>query len=174
MPALELGRRSLRAQRVARQLLELSRLTGGVEVVDSQTVELITFVWTVLRDYPSVTVAGDDCELWLQTDSRRLAAVLFAVLDNAMLHGEAPVELQIAADAIVITDHGPGFPPRLLREAPRPFSTGSRVAGRGVGLGLAIAVAQMRLLSGALLLANAPQAGARVTIRGYADTIGGV
>jgi signal transduction histidine kinase len=135
-----------------------------VEVADLKTVELARFVGTVLRDYPSITIAGSAGELWLRTDSRRLAAALFAVLDNAILHGDAPVELRISADAIVITDHGPGFAAQLLGEAPKPFSTGSRVAGRGVGLGLAIAAAQMRLLSGTLVLDNAPRAGARVTV----------
>jgi len=37
-------RRSLRAQRVARQLVELSRLNDGVEVAELQTIELMTFL----------------------------------------------------------------------------------------------------------------------------------
>lgn len=98
------------------------------------------------------------------TDSRRLAAVLFAVLDNALVHGAPPVEVSVTVDAISIKDGGSGFAPQLLSEATRPFSTGSRVAGRGVGLGLAIAAAQMRLLSGALLLDNCPPSGACVTV----------
>jgi signal transduction histidine kinase len=157
-------RRSLRAQRVARQLVELSRLNDGGEVADLQTIELMTFVRTLLRDYPSVAITSAPVEAQVLTDSRRLAAVLFAVLDNALVHGASPVEVTVTADAISIKDGGSGFAPQLLSEATRPFSTGSRVAGRGVGLGLAIAAAQMRLLSGALLLDNCPSAGACVTV----------
>lgn len=153
-----------RVQRVARQLVELARLTRGFETAALSDVELVAFVRTVLRDYPGVAMTSTVAELWRETDSRRLAAVLFAVLDNAMLHGTSPVELGITAVAIVITDHGPGFPERVLADGAKPFSTGSRVAGRGVGLGLAIADAQTRLLAGALCLANARKAGARVTI----------
>jgi signal transduction histidine kinase len=164
-PAVSDDRRSVRAQRVARQLLEHSRLTQRIEVADLQSVELFTFLNALLRDYPSATIAPHAESLWLRTDSRRLASVLFAVLDNAQLHGRAPVELRATAAAIVITDHGPGFTPQLLREATQPFRTGSRVAGRGVGLGLAIATAQMRLLSGDLSVDNAPGGGACVTLQ---------
>jgi two-component system sensor histidine kinase MtrB len=157
-------RRSLRAQRVARQLVELSRLNNGGEVAELGTIELMTFLRTLLRDYPSVAITSAPVEAQVLTDSRRLAAVLFAVLDNALVHGAPPVEVAVTAEAISITDGGAGFAPQLLREATRPFSTGSRVAARGVGLGLAIAAAQMRLLSGALILDNAAAAGARVTI----------
>ena len=157
-------RRSLRAQRVARQLVELSRLNDGVEVAELRTIELMTFLRTLLRDYPSVAITSAPVEAEVLTDSRRLAAVLFAVLDNALVHGAPPVEVSVTVDAISIKDGGSGFAPQLLSEATRPFSTGSRVAGRGVGLGLAIAAAQMRLLSGALLLDNCPPSGACVTV----------
>jgi signal transduction histidine kinase len=158
-------RRSLRAQRVARQLVELSRLNDGFEVAELRTIELMTFLSALLRDYPSVVVTSAPAEAQVLTDSRRLAAVLFAVLDNALVHGASPVEVCVTADAISIKDGGSGFPPQLLSEATRPFSTGSRVAGHGVGLGLAIAAAQMRLLSGALLLDNGHPSGACVTVR---------
>jgi signal transduction histidine kinase len=159
------GRRSLRAQRVARQLVELSRLNDGVEVAEFRTIELVTFLRALLGDYPSVAITSAPAAVQVRTDSRRLAAVLFAVLDNALVHGAPPVEVAVTAHAISISDGGSGFAPQLLREATRPFSTGSRVAGRGVGLGLAIAAAQMRLLSGALVLDNAERSGACVTVR---------
>ncbi|HEX2703448.1 MAG TPA: hypothetical protein VHM72_08460, partial [Solirubrobacteraceae bacterium] len=104
-------RRSLRAQRVARQLVELSRLNDGAEVADLQTIELMTFLRAVLRDYPSVTVTSAPAQTQVLTDSRRLAAVLFAVLDNALVHGADPVEVYVTAEAISIQDAGPGFAP---------------------------------------------------------------
>jgi signal transduction histidine kinase len=163
-PTVRDRRRSLRAQRVARQLLELSRLTSGRESAEIGDVDLVAFVAAVLRDYPSVVIAESLAQAPVRTDSRRLAAVLFAVLDNAIVHGADPVEVRINADSIVVVDHGCGFSQQLLSEATKPFSTGSRVAGRGVGLGLACAAAQTALLSGSLRLDNEPSAGARVTV----------
>lgn len=164
--SLRLGasRRAPRAQRVARQLLELSRLENGVEVAEQNRIDLIALVRAVLGDYPTVETVEGVAPLWIQTDSRRLATVLFAVLDNAIVHGAPPVRVLIGPRAIVITDHGPGLSASLLTEATRPFRTGSRVNARGAGLGLAIAAAQMRLLSGRLELDNDPNAGARVTV----------
>jgi signal transduction histidine kinase len=158
------SRHSPRAGRVARQLVELARLTRGFEVADMHDIEIVAFLRTVLRDYPGVAMSSPVDALWQRTDSRRLATVLFAVLDNAMLHGGSPVQVRLSAVAIVITDHGPGFPARVLADGAKPFSPGSRVTGRGVGLGLAIADAQTRLLGGTLRLANTRTAGARVTI----------
>jgi signal transduction histidine kinase len=159
----------MRAQRVARQLLELSRLTSGREIAEFGDVELVAFVAAVLRDYASVVIAQAPVEAPVRTDSRRLAAVLFAVLDNAIVHGAGPVEVRITPASIVVVDHGGGFSDQLLSEATKPFSTGSRVAGRGVGLGLACAAAQTALFSGVLLLDNEPGAGARVTVTFPAD-----
>jgi signal transduction histidine kinase len=163
-PTVRDRRRSSRAQRVVRQLLELSRLTSGRESAEFADVDLVAFARAVLRDYPNVVIAESLARAPVRTDSRRLAAVLFAVLDNAIVHGADPVEVRVTADSIVVVDHGCGFSEQLLTEATKPFRTGSRLAGRGIGLGLACAAAHTALFSASLLLDNEPGAGARVTV----------
>src|SRR5581483_8363591 len=97
----------------------------------------------------------------VSTDSRRLARILFALLDNAHRHGAPPVELEYGEREIAVSDGGAGFPPALLARATEPFVAG----GRGLGLGLAIAARQAALLGARLELGNRPQGGAYAIVR---------
>jgi signal transduction histidine kinase len=142
--------------------MELHRLSSGVERPEPREFDLVAFARRVLRDYRDAAIVTDAAEVTFCTDSRRLATVLFAVLDNAALHGRAPIRVAVAPGEIVVSDSGGGFSPRLLTEATRPFTTGSRVSGQGVGLGLAIASVQMSILGGTLTVEN--DSGARVTL----------
>jgi signal transduction histidine kinase len=153
------SRREARGRRVARDLVELSRLEHGYEQAQRTPVDLARLLRSVCADYPKLRVAGPD-QLPLRTDPRRLARVLSVLLDNACLHGAPPVSVRYDADAIQISDGGPGLDPRLLARATEPFVTGARARGRGVGLGLAIAARQATLLGAELRLRNAEGGGA--------------
>jgi signal transduction histidine kinase len=161
------ARRHARERRVARDLVELSRLQRGGERAESAPLDLATLLRTISADYPQLQIHGPQ-QLPVSTDSRRLARVLFALLDNAYLHGAPPVSVSFDATEIVIEDSGPGFAAGLLPRATEPFTTGARAHGRGVGLGLAIAARQAALLGAALQLSN----GARGAVAGlrFTDT----
>lgn len=147
------ARRHARERRVARDLVELSRLQRGAERADCARLDLATLLRTICADYPQLQLRGPE-HLPVCTDSRRLARVLFALLDNAYLHGAPPVSVHFDATEIIIQDGGPGFAAGLLPRATEPFATGARENGRGVGLGLAIAARQATVLGAALQLSN--------------------
>jgi signal transduction histidine kinase len=158
-----LARRHARERRVARDLVELSRLQGGGERAECAPLDLATLLRAICAEYPQLEIAGPD-RLPVSTDSRRLARVLCALLDNAYLHGAPPVSVSFDGAEIVIRDSGPGFAPTLLPRATEPFVTDKRVLGRGVGLGLAIAARQAALLGAELHLGNG-EAGAVARLR---------
>jgi signal transduction histidine kinase len=160
-------RRHARGRRVARDLVELSRLDRGLEHPEHAPVDLAKLAAAIAGDHPRLAVEGP-CSAVIESDSRRLARIIFALLENAQVHGAAPVTLDYAADAVSVSDAGPGFTQRLLERATEPFVIGEHSRGRGVGLGLAIAEREARLLGAELSLANAPGGGAIATVR-FAD-----
>jgi len=158
------ARRYARERRVARDLVELSRLERGAERAECGPVDLARLLGAIRTDYPQVAVEGPPSVI-VQTDSRRLARVLFLVLDNAHVHGSSPVDVRYDELEIVVRDRGPGFTQRLLERATEPFVTGEHAEPRGVGLGLAIAARQVALLGRTLTVANHAEGGASVVVR---------
>jgi len=157
-------RRYARERRLARDLVELSRLERGLERAEHAPVDLARLIDAVRADYPSLVVDGA-ATVVVHSDSRRLARILFAVLDNAFLHGSAPVTLRYDAGGLAVCDSGRGFAAGVLEHATEPFVAGRRAWPRGAGLGLAIAARQAALLDATLELANGPAGGACVALQ---------
>jgi signal transduction histidine kinase len=132
-------------------VLEVARLDGAEERAELQAVALPEFVRRrVGRLAPNATVDVIR-ETWVQTDPRRLERILGNLLANAKRHGKPPVEVVIDGPLLQVRDHGPGFPPELLREGPSRFRTGSSDrSGQGHGLGLTIATGQAQVLGAEL------------------------
>jgi signal transduction histidine kinase len=164
-------RRQARGRRVARDLVELSRLQRGDERAEPTAVDLAGLLRAICAEYPELCLAGPD-SLPFSTDTRRLVRVLSALLENACLHGAPPISVHYDAAEIVVQDGGPGLDPQLLQRATEPFVTGRRAPRRGVGLGLAIAARQAAVLGAELHLSNAPQGGAIAQLRFQATTAG--
>ena len=158
------ARRRARERRLAHDLVELSRLDRGLERAEPAPVDLARLLRAVTADYPGLSLEGPSAAR-IVSDSRRLARVLFVLLDNAQLHGVPPVTLRYDQQAITVSDEGPGFPANVLARAAEPFVTGRGTDGRGVGLGLAIARRQAELLGAALLIGNGERGGATVAVR---------
>src|SRR5579871_1095850 len=158
------SRRRARERRLAHDLVELSRLDRGLERAEPAAVDLALLLRAAIADYAGLALLGPPSAR-IDTDSRRLARVLFVLLDNAHLHGAPQVTLRYDEDSIVVADEGPGFPPNVLARAAEPFVTGRGSDGRGVGLGLAIARRQAALLGADLLIGNGPSGGAAVELR---------
>ena len=156
--------REARGRRVARDLVELSRLQSGAERAELTHLDLAALLRTICADYPGVVLDGPS-QLPLSTDSRRLARVLFTLLDNAFLHGAPPVTLSYDGAEVRVEDAGGGFAARVLERVTQPFVTGERSNGRGVGLGLAIAARHATVLGGELELSNTPSGGAIARLR---------
>ncbi|MFI9103586.1 sensor histidine kinase [Streptomyces fildesensis] len=152
-------------------LLEISRLDAGAEQPVRAHVPLDAVVSEAVARTgldTAVTVAdartGPTVET-VETDPRRLERIISNLVNNAHRHGAAPVRVTVEGHSVVVRDHGPGFPPDLLRDGPRRFYTGATERGTGHGLGLTIALGQARLLGAELLLDNAPDGGAVATLR---------
>ena len=169
--ATELVRgRVLVLRTLVEDLLEISRLDAGAERADRALVPLGRVVEesvgrTGLR--VRLTVTGDPV---VDTDSRRLDRIIVNLVANAHRHGRSPVEVTVNGTAIVVRDHGPGFPDELLADGPQRFRTGAAERGRGHGLGLTIALGQAQVIGAGLAFANAPDGGAIATLHLRGDT----
>jgi signal transduction histidine kinase len=154
----ELVRDRVRALRtLVEDVLEVARLDGAAEQADLQEVGLGDFVRRRVQTLaPDAKVVVDE-DAVVQTDPRRLERILGNLLANAARHGGPVIEVVVDGPFVRVRDHGPGFPPDLLREGPSRFRTGipSR-AGSGHGLGLTIATGQARVLGARLTFRNAP------------------
>ncbi|MGW7247955.1 ATP-binding protein [Streptomyces decoyicus] len=161
--------RDLRA--LVEDLLEISRLDAGAEQPVRARVPLGAVVSEAVTRTgldAEVTVAdapGEEAAQTVETDPRRLERIVSNLVVNAHRHGGTPVQVTVEGRTVVVRDHGPGFPPDLLRDGPRRFHTGATERGSGHGLGLTIALGQAWLLGAELRLDNAPDGGAVATLR---------
>ncbi|MFD0372437.1 ATP-binding protein [Streptomyces sp. NPDC127114] len=158
-------------------LLEISRLDAGAEQPVRARVPLAAVVadavartgleteFTETAETAEASTAATATGQVVETDPRRLERIVGNLVVNAHRHGAAPVQVTVHGRTVVVRDHGPGFPPEVLRHGPRRFHTGARERGSGHGLGLTIALGQARVLGAALRLANAPDGGAVATLR---------
>ncbi|MFD0417836.1 ATP-binding protein [Streptomyces sp. NPDC127108] len=148
-------------------LLEVARLDADVERPDLDVHPLGTLVTGMVQragrteQFGGCRVRlGSVDERLVRTDARRLERILTNLVGNAHRHGRGPVDLCVAGAAVTVRDHGPGFPPHLLREGPQRFQTGARERGQGTGLGLTIALGQAAVIGARVDLANADDGGA--------------
>jgi heavy metal sensor kinase len=105
--------------------------------------------------------------LVLQADRLRMEQALGNMVDNALRHGGAPVELSAERHdghfELHVRDAGPGFPDAFMARAFDRFSRGDTARTRGgVGLGLAIVQAIALAHGGEAHVRNRPEGGADV------------
>ena len=100
-------------------------------------------------------------------DPVALERALTNVIENAVRHAGARVEVRVDATGVEVADDGPGFVPDDLPHVFEPLFRGDRArrANRaGAGLGLAIARRLARAHGGDVTAANRPGGGAVVTL----------
>jgi two-component system sensor kinase FixL len=112
---------------------------------------------------------GMDLHCW--ADPFRLGQVFHNVLDNALAAGQAPVEIEIRAEAaelhgrpalrVAVRDNGPGLDPEQRQRIFEPFYT---TKARGTGLGLAIVERIVEAHGGRITLGEAGAPGAEFLI----------
>jgi PAS domain S-box-containing protein len=138
-----------RLGRLVHNLLDLSRLSAGRMVLDTEELDLATLVHEVVnRHADQATSAGCALDVRVvegatgQWDRQRLDRVVTNLLSNALKFGRGqPVEVCVHADAhharVTVKDAGIGISPdaqqRLFRRFQRVHSGGQH-AGTGLGL----------------------------------------
>ncbi|MDA8453860.1 ATP-binding protein [Acidovorax sp. GBBC 3334] len=102
-------------------------------------------------------------------DPDRMRQILFNLVENVLRHAAAggwlgvDVAVEASQVVLVVSDAGPGLPPRLLE---RPFERFPHEPGRrgeGSGLGLSIVQALVQRQSGRVHVENRAEGGARFT-----------
>ena len=150
---------TMRLSRLAEDLLALARLDerGGVPA-RNEPVDLDEVVRQVVDRYGDARLTA--CEpVEVRGDALDLSRVLTNLLDNAVRHTTATVEVALRRDGtLTVTDDGPGVPEedreRVFNRFTRLDSGRSRDEG-GAGLGLAIVRETVRAHGGTVRLEDA-------------------
>ncbi|HEX6391117.1 MAG TPA: ATP-binding protein [Solirubrobacteraceae bacterium] len=161
-----------RLQRLVAQLLDLSRLEAGAEVLDARRFDVTALLREVARESPGVEVAGGE-PLYLVADPDRLRQVVTNLVENAVRHTPAgePVRLRATAAGgairLEVVDGGPGIAPadreRVFERFVRADAARARDDG-GAGLGLAIARWIVDLHGGTIRAEAAEPRGCRMVV----------
>lgn len=167
--ALEhLHRQVRRLSRLVHDLLDLSRLEDPGTRLRVERVSGTGLVAAAAQDarqrHPGAEIVlqtGDDAELSL--DPELVDRLVANLLDNAVLHGAAPVVVATSTEAdrlhLDVTDAGPGFPSGDAGHLFEPFRRGDRVhRTSGSGLGLAIVRSIVELHGGSIRATSHPGA----------------
>lgn len=114
---------------------------------------------TVARGDVEITVSGDN--LSVPGDARMLQHMLRNVVDNASLHGSAPIAITVKTTPegalLRVQDAGQGIPDAIKTKVLEPFFRGSaqqNIPGYGLGLALVAKIASIH--GAALKIENTP------------------
>lgn len=162
-----------RLQKLAVDLLDLSRLDAGSVALDCQPVDIGDLARTIVGEFrPAVSRHETQLDLRLparieaQADRERVAQIMRILLDNALRHTPEGTHVTVTAERhngsaeLTVCDDGPG-----LTDESKVFDrfyTGD--ATRGAGLGLAIARELAERMDGSLRAGRRP-AGTSFTLQ---------
>jgi signal transduction histidine kinase len=160
-----IGEQADRLSRMVRQLLIVSRLESGTIRPRS---EVLALAPRVRRAWEALAIRDRDLRLtdesagWLAIcDTDQVDQVLWALLDNAVKHGQGPIDATVTVDEpggrieLQIADHGPGIAEVDRDRLFERFARGTAAAALdGSGLGLYVARELARGMHGELILAS--------------------
>jgi len=158
LPVEQMGRLAGQIRRQAERMARLADDLHDVSQLESRTLLLNPRPVHVLAALEAAIIAAGDAahaevrlnvpaDLEVVADARRLEQVLANLIENALVHGEAPVCIDVAPEdstgrvVLRVADRGPGVPDALrptLFSGIRTLGRVTRDRGRGTGLGLAL------------------------------------
>ena len=162
-----------RMNRLVGNLLDLTRFSEGrIELkhdwvaIDELIGAVLTRLHDLLERHPVSLNLPEDPPL-VPGDEVMLEQVLSNLLENAARHtpADTAIEISVAVSArelaVIVRDHGPGFPPgEEMRVFEKFHQARPESAQSGFGLGLAICKAIVEAHGGTITARNAPGGGA--------------
>jgi signal transduction histidine kinase len=166
-----------RAEKLIRDLLEVSRIEAGRLEVSPRPVDVALLIQQTARDHElvtrdaglTVTLGIPDENVRVLADRDRITQVLANLITNAIKYAKAGGSIAISAEitpdavAISVSDRGPGIAPEYLPYLFDRFWQGRKQRRGSAGLGLAIAKGIIEAHGGSIGVASAPGEGARFT-----------
>jgi two-component system OmpR family sensor kinase len=157
-----------RLQKLAVDLLDLSRLDAGSLELNPEEVDIGALATTVAAEFrPAVAQHRTELELRLpdgevaaRCDRERVAQIMRILLDNALRHTPEGTTVTVSAEQqngaaeLTVADSGPGIEPAARSQLFERFYTAD--AARGSGLGLAIARELAERMDGRIELLSRP------------------
>jgi signal transduction histidine kinase len=145
-----------RLQKLAVDLLDLSRLDAGSVAFEREDVDLAVLAGEVAREFgPAVAQHRTDLELSVPDDPvgavcdrERVAQIMRILLDNALRHTPegTPVTVSAGLDngsaEFAVSDRGPGVDVASRDQLFERFYTGDKASGSGLGLAIAKELAE--------------------------------
>jgi signal transduction histidine kinase len=147
-----------RLQRLAEDLLDLTRLDAGRIHIERQRIDLHELAEDLLDEFRAVAVATghplelDAGEASVLGDEGRVLRIGRALLENALVHTPAGTRIVVKAHGhtLAVCDEGPGVPPEHLANVFDRFYRVDGARASGSGLGLAIAKELAEAMGGTL------------------------
>lgn len=161
-----MGEQVARLQKLAVDLLDLSRLDSGSVELQTEPVDLAELTRSVADEFhPRLAEHGTELRLDVPSegpsascDRERVAQIMRILLDNALSHTPEGTDVTVRAirdngsAELTVADNGPGLPAGARAKVFERFYTGD--AARGAGLGLAIARELAERMDGRLVLTS--------------------
>jgi signal transduction histidine kinase len=153
-----------RLQRLAEDLLDLTRLDAGRMHIERRVVDLAELAQDLHEEFRAVAVATahpleleQACTARALGDEERILRIGRALVENALKHTPPGTRVSVRAEgaSLVVTDEGPGIPLEYSRDVFERFYRVDGARASGSGLGLAIARELAEAMGGTLELASA-------------------
>jgi signal transduction histidine kinase len=152
----QVRQQTLRLQKLATDLLDLSRLEAGSLELRPEPTDVANLTRTVVAEFaPAIAAHDSSLELRLarspieaDCDPERVAQVLRILLNNALTHTPAGTGLVVSAARqngtlrLAVRDDGPGIDKEALERVFEPFYTSDDAQGSGLGLTIARELAE--------------------------------
>jgi two-component system OmpR family sensor kinase len=147
----QLRQQVARMQKLATDLLDLSKLEAGSLELRAERIDLGTVARQVADEF-SPALSGHDAHLELRLppqpivvdgDPERIAQVMRILIDNAIVHTPPGTDLVVSASRrgdrarLGVRDFGPGIHRTMLPRIFEPFVTTDDAQGSGLGLAIA-------------------------------------
>ena len=157
-----------RLQKLATDLLDLSRLDAGSLDLAVENVDVAELAGSVAREFvPALDAHGSSLALEIEVgrveavcDPDRVAQIMRILLDNALRHTPPGTDVEISAGRddghvrITVADSGPGLEENTRRHAFERFFTADGASGSGLGLAIAKELAER--MDGGITLNSRP------------------